>query len=339
MIVTKHQQPSVFAELASSWDELVESSYADTIFLRSDWQRLWWEAYHPGDLFILTVYESETLRGIVPLFKTTNAQGRRSLQFIGTVDVTDYLDLIVEEAYLQPVCEAVASYLAEHHAEFDELDLWNIPATSPTMQGLPRALQSCGFTLSTEQAEVCPVIALPADWETYMENLDKKQRHELRRKLRRAEASVQEGELRWYAITHEHRLEEVMATFYELMRRSQHSKEAFLEVPANKRFFDSLVPWAFERGWLQIFFLEYDSEVIAAYLSFDYNNRIFLYNSGLEPEKYGFLSPGIVLLAFVIQHAIEAGRDVFDFLRGNEEYKYRMGGQDTFIKRLRATLG
>jgi CelD/BcsL family acetyltransferase involved in cellulose biosynthesis len=91
-----------------------------------------------------------------------------------------------------------------------------------------------------------------------------------------------------------------------------------------------------KRGWLQLNFLVVNDTPVATYLNFDYNDHILVYNSGLDPAEYGHLSPGIVLLAYTIEHAIELKRDVFDFLRGDEQYKYRMGGTDTSVMNLRA---
>jgi CelD/BcsL family acetyltransferase involved in cellulose biosynthesis len=70
-------------------------------------------------------------------------------------------------------------------------------------------------------------------------------------------------------------------------------------------------------------------------LCFDYNDSISVYNSGYDPQLHASLSTGTVLLAFCIQDAIGKGRRTFDFLRGNEEYKYRLGGQDTEVYNLR----
>jgi CelD/BcsL family acetyltransferase involved in cellulose biosynthesis len=71
-------------------------------------------------------------------------------------------------------------------------------------------------------------------------------------------------------------------------------------------------------------------------MNFDYGGHILVYNSGLLPEEYGHLSLGIVLLCYNIRHAIENKRKVFDFLRGNEVYKYRMGAKDNPVFMLRA---
>ena len=64
---------------------------------------------------------------------------------------------------------------------------------------------------------------------------------------------------------------------------------------------------------------------------------MLVYNSGHDAGEHGNLSPGIVLLGRLIEYAIEKGYREFDFLRGNEAYKYDMGGKDTEVCQLRIT--
>ncbi len=120
------------------------------------------------------------------------------------------------------------------------------------------------------------------------------------------------------------------------MSSSQSQKADFLQDTQNVDFLKKIIPLARENDWLQLSFLTINGIPAASYLNFDYDGRILVYNSGLLPEQYGHLSPGIVLLAYNIEHAIDTGHTVFDFLRGNETYKYRMGAQDTRVFMLRA---
>ena len=83
-------------------------------------------------------------------------------------------------------------------------------------------------------------------------------------------------------------------------------------------------------------FLVINGTPSAAYCDFDYNQKILVYNSGLMPQENAHLSPGIVLLSYNIRDAIAHKREVFDFLRGNETYKYRMGAVDTKVFKLKA---
>jgi CelD/BcsL family acetyltransferase involved in cellulose biosynthesis len=89
---------------------------------------------------------------------------------------------------------------------------------------------------------------------------------------------------------------------------------------------------AFQDGWLQLAFLTVNGEKAAGYLNFDYRNRIWVYNSGLD-RRFQEYSPGWVLLGHLLQWANEKQRDEFDFMRGTEDYKYRFGGVDKMVVR------
>lgn len=140
--------------------------------------------------------------------------------------------------------------------------------------------------------------------------------------------------MRYSIVSPEDDLQEAMQTFRQLMAASHPDKARFLQNPQHRAFFDAIVPEAMRQGWLQLIFQWVEDERVAAYLNFDYNGEILVYNSGLAPDRYGQLSPGIVLLAHNIAHAIAQRRHTFNFLRGDEAYKYQMGGKDRFLYRI-----
>ncbi len=92
---------------------------------------------------------------------------------------------------------------------------------------------------------------------------------------------------------------------------------------------------AFENGYFWLGFLEVRGIKAAASLNFDYKNKLWGYNSGVNRD-FMELSPGWVLLGHTLQWACEHGRYEFDFMRGDEEYKYRLGGVNQYV--LRAIL-
>lgn len=333
--LTTYQTDSVFTELKAEWNELVQRSIANCVFSTLEWQSNWWAAYQPGELLVVAVRDdSDKLIAIAPWFIETKADGERVLRGIGCVDVTDYVDCIVDADCTTQVFGCLAGLLLENAARYDRINLCNIPEHSPTYALFPSILQQNGFTTETEQQEVCPAIQLPGDWESFLNQLDKKNRHELRRKLRRGEA---EGEISWYTVNETHNLEEQLDLFLKLMASSAPHKAEFLRDEKNVAFFRRVMPVMFACGWLQLNFLTIDGVPAATYLNFDYNRRVMVYNSGLD-QTFLNASPGIVLLAHNIRHAIENGYTVFDFLRGNEEYKYRIGGKDQPIYKLKAVL-
>lgn len=337
MKLTAYTQNSVFQDLRTEWNELLARSAANRIFSTWEWQSIWWSSYTPGTLWVIVCRdETDRLIGIAPWFVEQHPQYGRVVRSIGCVEVTDYLDLIADQNHISEVFNAIAKYAAEHHDQFDVIDLCNLPQDSFGYQSFPDALRRNGFEVTIKEQEVCPIIHLPDNWDAYLEMLDKKQRHEVRRKLRRAEGA--DEQIDWYIVGPEHHLADELERFLSLMASSQVDKAAFLQDSKNLAFFRNVVPVIFERNWLQLSFLTVNGQPAATYMNFVYQDTVLVYNSGLRTDNFSNLSPGIVLLAHNIQYAIEKRFRVFDFLRGNEIYKYRMGGQDTHVFMLRAQI-
>ncbi len=334
MDISAYNDDSAFGALQAEWNPLLQRAPVNQVFYTWEWQKTWWESYRPGELRILACHQNGQLVGLAPLF-LTESDGERRVQIVGCVDVTDYLDFIVDQECLTAAYTAFADYLAARRADFDLLDFCNIPFDSPTRQILPGLLEARGFRTAVEQQEVCPIIELPDDWAGYLRMLDKKQRHELRRKIRRAQGS--DRTIDWYIVNGRHNLHEEVSHFVRLMAASDPEKAEFLSNEKNLRFFRNIVPLLQECGWLQMKFLTVDEERAAAYINFVYGDRVMVYNSGHDHRDYADLSPGIVLLAYSIRHAIEQGYQHYDFLRGDEPYKYRMGGRDNPVMNIRAS--
>lgn len=330
LTVEIHSDPEIFDALADEWAALLRRASTDVPFLTPSYQRVWWRHLGEGDLCLLSVREDPHPVGIIPLFLTRPSKGP-TLQFTGCVDVSDYLDGVILSGREVEVWDAALEALDGPAApDWEWMDLCSIPAPSPTWQVLPALAQKGGWTAKTEVPEVCPVVPLPASWEAYLAMLNGKDRHELRRKLRRAAARAG---LSWYIVGPEHDLDAEMEDFLTLMAKSSRAKEAFL-TPPMRAFFHELARAAFAEGWLQLAFLTLNGQKLAAYLNFVYNNHVMVYNSGLDWRADPGLGAGIVLSAFLIRHAIAEGRDAYDFLRGSENYKYRLGGQDVPVYRV-----
>ncbi|MEM6282846.1 MAG: GNAT family N-acetyltransferase [Chloroflexota bacterium] len=337
MNLKTYTDATLFDDLEPTWNELVGRSIKNTPFNTWEWNSAWWAAYHPGDLHVVTVTaEDGTLLGIGPWF-IENGDDGRILRLIGHVDVTDYMDLIVDAGQRDAVYRCFADYLKNNTGAFDSIGLANIMQDSPTYTEFPDILREVGFTVDFEENDVAPLIHLPDSYDAYLsDSLDSKQRKEIKRKMRKAEGGLYD--IQWYIVTAEHDLKTESDRFLQLMESADTEKAEFLQNAQHVDFFNRIVPVASALGWLQLMFITIDGDACAAYLNFDYGNRIYVYNSGLDPNIGGALGPGIILLQYAIQHSIDADRDTFDFLRGNEQYKYRMGGTDTHIYQLNATL-
>ena len=128
-------------------------------------------------------------------------------------------------------------------------------------------------------------------------------------------------------------LDAEIEAFLNLM--AQDPEKAVFLTPPMRAHMRTIIRCAFEDGCLQLAFPGNRRQKAAGYLSFDYLNRLWVYNSGLD-RRFMEYSPGWVLLGYLLQWANENGRTEFDFMRGDEDYKYRFGGIDRFV--LRVTL-
>jgi CelD/BcsL family acetyltransferase involved in cellulose biosynthesis len=330
--ITVYRDERGFAALAGEWNDLLRRSRHDTIFLTWEWQTTWWRhvGASRGPLYLLALRQAGRLIGILPLYLTVDT-GQRALQVVGCIEVSDYLDLIVEAGQEEAAYLAFLDWLPGPDAPaWDLLDLCNQPAASLAHSRLPELARERGWRVDVLQEDVCPVIALPDDWEKYLERLDKKERHEIRRKLRRLEREAPDAALR--IVTGGPELAPAVRRFIALHRLSSRAKDAFM-TDEMQGFFYGIAEAMADRAWLQLSFLAIGEQEVASYFCFAYGNEILVYNSGYDPQGSPQLSPGWVLLAQLIQRAISQGRTRFDFLQGNEDYKYRFGGVDTPVYR------
>jgi CelD/BcsL family acetyltransferase involved in cellulose biosynthesis len=319
---------------ADSWNALVEQSIADTPFSRYEYLSEWWKTLGGGEwqnaeLFLVSATENDQLIGIAPLF-ISEYDGQRVLMLVGSIEISDYLDLIVREQDLPRFLSGLLDFLASSAGNWSGLDWYNLPDSSPTLPTLKAEADKRGWTYHEEIYRPTPRIPLNGSFDEYLSHIDKKQRHEIRRKMRRAAES--ELNVRFNIVDKGADIEPEMNSFFHLM--TQDSGKAGFLTPLMREQMSVTIRNAFEHGYLWLAFLEIEGVKVASSLNFDYKNKLWGYNSGVSREHME-LSPGWVLLANTIQWCCENGRYEFDFMRGDEEYKYRFGGVNKYVMRVK----
>jgi CelD/BcsL family acetyltransferase involved in cellulose biosynthesis len=319
-----------FDALRAAWASLLPTSVTPFPFQSIEWAESWWSVFGAGNelLLLRATDECDRVIGVAPLMLTETALGR-TIQFIGGADVTDYLDIVAAEGDLGGVWAGVLDHLMAIRDEWDAIDLHCLPQWSPSHAAVADLLSS---TLAVEigQEEVCPIVRLDGSFEMYLRALPKKERHEVRRKARNFERDAPTGRLR--VITEKDDALAALPDFFRLHRLSAPDKERFL-TPDVERFFAAMTGATADAGWLRLYLLEIDGTPAAAVYSFVADGRLLLYNSGYDPA-FAHVSAGMVLVGMMIEDAARNGLTVFDFLRGNEAYKYRFGATDTPVWRV-----
>ena len=335
-----------FSEIdKQEWNDLLTGSISDNPFLRYEYQHAWWKHRGGGEwndakLILVTAREDEKLIGIAPLF-LAEYDGQAALLLIGSIEISDYLDVIVRMDDHARFLSGLFDFLASDEVRagsprpynWSAVDWYNLPDSSTTLTALREEASKRGWTHLEEMYRPTPRIALNGSFEEYLSRVEKKQRHEIRRKMRRADESGRG--VRWHiSDMAASRVESEIDSFLSLMEQDP-GKAGFLREPMRNQM-RAVIRAAHENGWLWLAFLEADGQRIAANLNFDYNGKLWGYNAGVD-RAFMDLSPGWVLLGHVLQWACENGRTEFDFMRGDEEYKYRFGAVNKYVMRVKVT--
>ena len=315
-----------FELLSAEWDDLAQRGISNTPFQMLAYQRAWWTNLGQGTLHTLALRdEAGALLGLGCFYLHDGI-----IAFNGSKEESDYLDIVAPPENAHQLWEAVFETLLPK-LHWHTLDLWNLSAESPTRSIVPLLANAKTYHCTEEVAELCPVITLPNSFDAYLDQLEKKQKQELKRKLRLAAGL----EAKMVRINSAEQLPNDVNDFLDLLQKSTVAKNAWLN-PSRTALFQETAEDALDKGILELLFLELEGERVATLFNFSYAGRTWVYNSGLDTSLEQ-LGAGTILTALSIQQAILRGDTHFDFLRGNEAYKYRFGAHDTPIYRLIVT--
>ena len=308
---------TAFADAAPPWRALF-SSLNETPFLSPQWHDAWWRHLASGAPEVLVARRDDDVVGVAPLVRT----GGR-LAFSGG-DLTDILDVLaVDDDATRALARAAA-------ARAESLELRFVPEGGRALGAFADELRRAGFAVAVEPIVVSPRAALRSSFEQQLEGLTKKDRHELRRKLRRLESAgaVEFG----YASSDQ--LDSALDRFVTWHQGTPGEKGAFL-TPEREAFFRAIARAGNDAGWLRLGELRLDGRPIGALFAFEHARTLAAYNSAVDPDRVS-LSPGILLHALAMRDAIARGLETYDMLRGGEPYKYDLGATDLQLYRLEA---
>ena len=307
--------PQSFDSLASSWTDLRHRLNWSSTFLLPRWLKVWWQVFgEDSESYLFDVKQDRNIIGIAPLMVK---EGKAS--FIGSADVCDYMDFVVAPGKELAFFTAVLDKLKKDGIK--ELHLESLRPDSTVLTSLVDLARDKGYQVTVTEDNVSLDLDLPSTWEEYLKTLSPKQRRETGRRFRRLE---EEGDINYRIV--EEADPGVLDIFFKLMRVSREDKAAFMTARMES-FFRALADTMAEAKLLRFGILEISTKPVAAVMCFDYNNKVYLYNSGYDPE-YGYLSAGLLSKLLSIKDSIERGRKCYDFLKGPEEYKYRLGGKE-----------
>lgn len=330
--VTVVRDANGFHALAREWNQLHQRSRADVIVLTFEWMSSWWDEFGKDrELRILVARDGDRVVGIAPLsWRRLRERGVpiRRIELLASGEEefdeihSEYLDFLIEEGREDAV---VAAFWHHLHArpDWDQLQLESIVATSPLIPALRVAARKTSRVELVETPRVPAVIVpLPGDLAAFHAMQSKKMREDLRRHRRMLEKV---GPVRMRRAESVDELREMFSTFVRLHQQlwQARGKPGCFASPRFSRFHRQVSERLFARGLCDLWLLEVDGRAVAARYSFHLGQRMFEYQSGLDPGFEPKISTGVQAAYYCIEDAVARGFREYDLGEGQQPYKLR----------------
>jgi CelD/BcsL family acetyltransferase involved in cellulose biosynthesis len=319
-IVDTLTSQSELLSIAPEWLQLWRETDHATPFQSPYWNLAWWHYLNPGGtLAVVTVRHCGELIALAPWWLSDGREtGRRVLTFMGS-GISDCLDVLCKPglaiAWFPEVVQDVIRRL-----NCDECDLDELGSDSPVLDAADGRL--AGYA---ERGNVCPVLQLSSIGDSSDGPVPRHAARTLgyyRRRLARMHRTEIEAANQQninYLLSELFRLHQA-----EWSARGQPGVLCGGEIAA---FHRDAAAGLLREDMLRLYLLKIDGRSAAVFYGFRGNHSTYYYIGGFAPA-FGRLNPGTVLIGHAIEQAIHEGSREFNFLRGNEQYKYWWGARD-----------
>jgi CelD/BcsL family acetyltransferase involved in cellulose biosynthesis len=303
----------------TEWQSVLARGDTNVVFLTSEWQRAWWDAYGRGRLLLVTVRRDGELIALGSLFAEDGF-----IYFVGSGG-SDYLDFIGDISCPQ-VIDALLLAARSQVEDFIGFRFYLVPARSRTAEFLERAAERLGMYFCDEGAIEAPFLDLTAPGAAHAA-VNKKSllRHE--RFFERTERIDVREMCRAEDI-----LPHLDDFFAQHIRRWESTEwPSPFRKERHRKFYRRLVGEASDAGWLRFTRIEWQGRAIAAHFGFCYNGSYLWYKPAFSIDLARH-SPGEVLLRRLLLSAIDEKAAIFDFGIGNEAFKQRFATAIPLVK-------
>lgn len=335
--------PAELEALAPAWRSLHRRAAAASIFNDWAWQSAWWRLYGPGrELRVLVASRADAIVGVLPAYIETTLQfglPARLLRLVGDGGDTypDDLGPLLAPGEERAVGGALAAALLRLPG-YDVARLADIDSSSAFPDAFTAAAQAAGLKCSRERGQHIAYVRLPRDWDAFLRSLSGHRRSHIRRnrkKLERAHVS------RFFLWSESERLGNAIERLAELHRRRWGSASSAFATREYREVHLATMRDALAQGRLRLYCLEIGGAIVAMLYGYRLRNRIYVVQAGFDPH-YAEWRPGSVLLEQALEHAIGEGNEIFDFLRGEHDYKDRLATdwrETVCVSAYRPTIG
>ena len=310
-----------FWQMESDWNSLLSRCPNPSIFSTFEWLSTWWTHFKAGrELFIVVAEEDGEVAGIAPLAITRGRLGN-VLQFLGQQS-SDYGDFIVPGESGSCLTSLLSSVFSSR--EWEVASLAGIPGDSSSFDALVSSWEGARNGAQYRPSVVSPYLRLGQSWEHYRSGLRKKLVADTDRQMRRLQ---QVGNLSFQRCSRDEDIDQYVDEMVLLKRaryRATGAKDIFQDGKL-EGFYRDVSRKLLRRGWLDLSYMELNGIPLALHFGFIYSGRFHYYMPSFRQE-YASFSPGRLLTFHLLKNAFESELDEFDFLTGDDQYKYDWTG-------------
>ncbi len=325
-----------FASMRNEWGALAARSKAGP-FLSWSWLYPWWQrlGFQRALRIFVAWDEEQKAVGILPLSQeTTHEMGVpvRKWRFLGDTHVgSDYLDLLAEPEYENVLIESFAKHLAAKKNSIDVLELHGLPQGSAFSQAILKALGKEALVSRCSKQYTCPLVKIGDSWEQYLKSVGRTDNLRRRHKwfLSQPGFAIE----RW---EDSFSIAKSVSEFFELhrLRWEKEGGSQGIHGPHVQSFHRDATFFMAQDGHVRMYILRLGNQPLSAVYVILWKNRVYFYQSGYDPQ-WTRRSAGLVLLGQTLADAFGEKRIEFDFLRGQEPYKFEWANDQRETEELR----
>jgi len=328
---------SEFLDLQSDWERLFKANPRHSPFLAWGWVNAWLKHIAgPHELQIIFLRDnSGALVFILPLLRKSGERkfGSTKLALVCSYgpECSDHLGCLCSADLESRSAELSALAIAHCLGRYDTISMGCLDSAGGYPSILETAMLTSGRNSKVRPDIICPTVSLPESWDEFLLQLSSNFRSQVRRSYKQI---VGEEQPNFRSLDHS----EADVFTRELIRLNRSRMQAkgevsSLEEDAFRTFLEEAIPYMASRGFAWLDTIERDGEMLGTALNFVHGDSVYFYMGGFDSQA-GKLRPGTALFAQVIQRSIGGGYAKYDFLRGDETYKYRWNANDIVTHRL-----
>ncbi len=315
-----------FLKLQADWERLFDANPRHSPFLAWGWVDAWLRHIAKDhELQVVTWEDDEgVVQFILPLHRLSNSRDVVLVCSYGA-DCSDHLGCICSPDLEGRSAELTADAIARYFDRGERVSFGFLDGTVTYHTELRAALEASNRSVRVRQAAPCPAAELPASWDEYLGRMSSNFRSQVRRAYRKISGADQPE---FQSVDPSHAAS-FASDLIRLNRSRLQSKgdTSSLEQAHFREFLADVVPYMAKRGLAWMDSIVLDDEVLACALNLVHGRTVSFYMGGFDDNASRY-RPGNALFAHVIQRAIDLGCDRYDFLRGDEPYKYRWSAVD-----------